>query len=224
MKSAGWLPHDPERSAAQIDWVTAACRGLNVLDLGCGDGRIAAALAGHVATLYVLDEDEDALGRCVAACQGRARPLHADMCLPPLPTASVDRVLCLGNTFSLLWQVDRAVAALRTWRGLLSPGGVVVIDDLADDLWPELAQGRWSAGVDDARETQLVWQRDDAVFAIRTGPDIDDTCWDLCDADVPMRLWTAGSLHLAAVMADLAPPERHEAGGVLVLRVAPAAR
>lgn len=216
------MPHDAERSALQCEWLISACRGHDVLDLGCGDGRVASVLAPIAESYVALDNDGEAIRRCqerapdATMIQGDLRDPQLDSCY--------DYVLCLGNTFSLLWDVEEAVASLVRWRQLLTENGVVVIDDLADDLWPELAEGRWCAGLDEETNRQLVWAADDAVFAIRDGEAIDIESWHPNERDRRMRLWTAGSLRLAAGAAGFQPPCRQVDGGVLVLQPAPAVR
>jgi SAM-dependent methyltransferase len=174
-----------------------------------------------VAQQYVaIDNDPEAIRRCREAAID-ATVTQGDLCDPPID-ARFHYVLCVGNTFSLLWDVDQAVLALKRWRlRLHRPDGVVVIDDLADDLWPELAEGRWCAGLDETEGRQLVWARDDAVFAVRDGEAVDLEQWHPTSADRRMRLWTAGSLRLVAAAAGYLPPLRLEAGGVLILRPTP---
>lgn len=216
------MPHDAERSALQCEWLISACRGHDVLDLGCGDGRVASVLAPIAESYVALDNDGEAIRRCQERAPD-ATMIQCDLRDPQLDSC-YDYVLCLGNTFSLLWDVEEAVASLVRWRQLLTENGVVVIDDLADDLWPELAEGRWCAGLDEETNRQLVWAADDAVFAIRDGEAIDIESWHPNERDRRMRLWTAGSLRLAAGAAGFQPPCRQVDGGVLVLQPAPAVR
>jgi SAM-dependent methyltransferase len=215
------MPHDAERSALQCQWLTAACRGQDVLDLGCGDGRVASVLAQIAESYVALDNDSEAIRRCHERAPD-ATMIEGDL-RDPQVAGCYDFVLCLGNTLSLLWDVEEAVASLVRWRQLLTERGVVVIDDLADDFWPELAEGRWCAGLDEETNRQLVWAADDAVFAVRDGDAIDIESWHPNERDRRMRLWTAGSLRLVAIAAGFQPPCRQVDGGVLVMRPAPPA-
>ena len=210
------MPHDAERSALQCQWLIAACRGHDVLDLGCGDGRVASVLAPIAKSYVALDNDSESIRRC-HECAPDATMVEGDLRHPQMADC-YDFVLCLGNTLSLLWDVEEAVASLVRWRQLLAGRGVVVIDDLADDFWPELAEGRWCAGLDEETDRQLVWAADDAVFAVREGDAIDIESWHPTERDRRMRLWTAGSLRLAAMAAGFQPPCHQVDGGVLVLR------
>jgi len=212
-------PHDPERSDRQLAWLRDSCRGRSVLDLGCGDGRVAAAVAAEASRYVAVDCDAVALARCAAVCE-QIEVLEADMVRPPLKGDRFESVLCLGNTFCLLWDVDVAVEAMRHWRALLSRDGFLVLDDIPQNLWPEVAEGRWINGVADEDGMQLVWAPDDAVMVIRRGSDIDQGEPNFRDTEQPMRVWTAGALRLAARLAGFAPPEHHPEGGVLILRPA----
>ena len=214
-----WTPHDDARSAAQIDWLRGQCANRDVLDLGCGGGRIAAELAAGASSWQAVDSDAQAVAACAAAAP-KAKVAVGDLRAPWHAPASFDVVLLLGNRLCLLWDVDEAVDAMDQWRRLLRPGGMLVVDDIPDDLWPELAEGHWCAGLDETEGRQLVWAADDAVFAVRSGDDVDAGNWTLGGGDSRMRLWTAGALRLAARASGFGPPARERGAGVLVLRPA----
>ncbi len=216
---AGWAPHDEARSHRQITWLRGVCRGVDVLDLGCGNGRVACELAEHAASWHAIDSDGAAVAACAKAAPAASVSV-ADFRSPPFEVASFDVLLLLGNTLCLLWNVDEAVDAMAQWRAMLRPGGMLLLDDLADDLWPELSEGRWCAGLDHDEGRQMVWAPDDAVFAVRSGSDVDDARWTLGDDDRRMRLWTAGALRLAARAAGFDPPDRQSEAGVLIVRPA----
>ena len=212
------MPHDPDASGRQLDWLQPRAAGQHVLDLGCGDGRVARAIGGDTARYVAVDCDPVAIERCQACCPG-AETLVADMRGLPEGLGTFDLVICLGNTFCLLWEVDAAVMALKRWASLLGPAGMIVLDDLPGDHWPEVAQGNWVSGVSDDGESQLLWADDDAVLAIRHGDAVDLDSWCFREDDRRMRIWTSGALRLAATAAGLALTRIPEAG-VLVMRPA----
>ena len=218
-----WRPHDDAMSERQTKAVKQMAAGLCVLDLGSGDGRVAAMASTESKQWVGVDHDPVA----VQAFQARvpdATCRSGDLRMPPTAEhEQFDLVVCLGNTFCLLWDVDEAVEALLNWRGLLAEGGCVVLDDLAADLWPELTSGRWSIGMDDEASLQMVWSEDDAVFALRAGSQINPTQWHLGSEDVRMRLWTSGALSLAARLAGYMSPERRPDEGLMILRPVPSA-
>jgi hypothetical protein len=98
---------------------------------------------------------------------------------------------------------------------------MVILDDIPGDLWPEVAQGRWANGVNEEETLQLVWAANDTVFAIREGDAVDPDSWELGEDDLSLRLWTMGSLSLAAQLAGLSAPEVPVAGAVLIMQATP---
>ena len=84
----------------------------SVLDLGCGTGRVLVPLVGLGYQVTGLDRDEAALGACRAALDAAgvaASLVEIDITSTwPVPRGSVDAVLCLGNTFCTLHEVDVA--------------------------------------------------------------------------------------------------------------------
>jgi SAM-dependent methyltransferase len=208
-------PLEPHRAAAQEAWLLRCAVGKRVLDAGCGAGRLTAPIAAAGIDVTAIDLDTTALQQCATAAP-EARCVHGDFrhC-EEIESGSMDLVCCLGNTFALLWQVDDAVGALQTFKRVLRPGGQVILDDLPQDLWPELVCGNWMEGVsDDGR--QLVWADDDAVFALRAPDEALDNPGGLSPGDRRMRLWTMGALQLAARLAHLGPPQHDPGGAVLV--------
>jgi len=109
-----WLPPEPA----------------DVLDLGCGTGSLAllAAEAGHRVT--ALDRSPNMARLARAKLSGTpARVLVGDAARPPVPPGSFDVVLVRH----VLWALPDPGAVLRTWAGLVRPGGRLV-----------LVEGRWN--------------------------------------------------------------------------------
>ena len=50
---------------------------------------------------------------------------------------------------------------------LLTPDGIMIIDDCPAEHWPELTSGNWQNGLSPDGAMQIVWDPSDAVFAIR---------------------------------------------------------
>jgi hypothetical protein len=72
---------------------------------------------------------------------------------------------------------------------------------------------------------QMVWDDADAVFALRAGDAIAADDWSIGDGERRFRLWTDGSLRLAARAAGLSAPQRLFPEHLLVMRPAsPATR
>lgn len=99
-----------------------------ILDAGCGTGRHVAALREEGFVAYGADASEEMVARARAFgkpewyCEwrmGDAPP--ADLKAP------FDAALCLGNTWSMLTGNDEAERAAAALRGLLRPGGLLLV-------------------------------------------------------------------------------------------------
>jgi SAM-dependent methyltransferase len=218
-----WLPMDEGQSALQIEAILSLLPKdpQKVIDVGCGDGRILIplAVAGH--NMIGVDFDANAISACASRCSELdvdANLIDADVFDAMPMSEPVDAIVCCGQTLMLIHDVDEAVALFKLFRKSLKKGGIVILDDLPGDLWPEVAEGRWANGVNEEGTLQLVWECNDAVFAIREGDQVDSECWELKKQDRKLRLWTMGSLRLAAKLADLSAPTVPVAGAILVMR------
>ncbi|MFJ2817695.1 class I SAM-dependent methyltransferase [Streptomyces sp. NPDC087294] len=110
---AGWLPGRPGE----------------VLDLGCGTGSLSllASEQGHRVTGVDLAPAMLALARAKLA--GRdAEFLVGDAAAPPVGERRFDAVLVRH----VLWTLPDPAHVLRTWRGLLRPGGRLI---LVEGVW-----------------------------------------------------------------------------------------
>jgi 2-polyprenyl-6-hydroxyphenyl methylase/3-demethylubiquinone-9 3-methyltransferase len=105
-------------------------RGLQILDLGCGKGRFAAALAAEGARVIGLDRSRAMLagasGAGIARVRGSARRL-------PLPSAAFDGAIAV-EVFEHLPEtaIDDVAGELRR---VLRPGGTLAIIDKNAASW-----------------------------------------------------------------------------------------
>ena len=204
-------PHAEDIDLAQQAWLADRLRpGARVLDLGCGGGRTLLPLAQHGVICTGIDHDSTGLDWCrksLAAESLGAELVEADFQEWLDDTEDTwDLICCLGNTLCQIWEVSKAVSLMSQVRTRLAPGGCFVIDDIPGDLWPEVAAGYWQEGLDPESGRQLVWADDDLVFTLRSPEKSDPGNWDLVSEDVRFRLWTAGSLQLAAHAAGFEVP------------------
>jgi len=220
-------PLEPEEHAAQLAGLRRhlAGRSGRVLDLGCGGGRTLLPLVTGGHQVVGVDADAGALAACrqrlVAA--GADAALHrGDLADPRTwpPGDGFDVVLCLGHTFMLLHEIDDAIACLAGARRRLAGGGVLLLDDLPGMLWPTVAAGDWPAGLAEDGSAQMTWAARDSVFAVRPREAIDGRNLEPGPGDQRCRLWTDGSLALAARLAGFSDPEPWAGECLLVMRPA----
>ena len=141
--------------------VIGAVEGLDVLDVGCGEGALATALATRGAQVTGLDADP----QMIAAAQARAAKEAASLRLVlgqveelPFPDASFD---CVTAT-AVLCFVSEAQRAVSEMARVLRPDGQLVIGEL----------GRWNAWA--ARRRIQAWLGNTmwAVAHFRTATDL----------------------------------------------------
>jgi SAM-dependent methyltransferase len=105
--------------------------GNDVLDLGCGYGRIAIPLAAAGCRVTGLDGNATVLRKAAedAAAAGVAVDLvHRDMRDMGLPAAGFDAVLNMSTAFGYADDEDGDAATLAAVRDALRPGGLFLID------------------------------------------------------------------------------------------------
>ncbi|MET7681850.1 class I SAM-dependent methyltransferase [Streptomyces sp. NPDC005423] len=122
---------DPEVRRAWADRLRSWLPGApcDLLDLGCGTGSLAllASEQGHRVT--GVDLSPAMVDRARAKSAGRdAVFLVGDATTPPVGEQRFDTVLVRH----LLWTLPDPARALRDWRGLLRPGGRLV---LVEGVW-----------------------------------------------------------------------------------------
>lgn len=124
--------------------------GLDVLDVGCGDGALAAALARRGANVTGLDPDPLMLELAGSRPEGKSFTLVEGMAEAlPFPDRSFDRVVAV-TVLCFIPRADRAIAEMAR---VLKPGGRLVIGELGRwSIWAAirrirgwLGSARWSA-------------------------------------------------------------------------------
>jgi SAM-dependent methyltransferase len=129
------LYNEPAIEAALAHVLGGVDLRARILDLGCGAGQVAAALAGAGYSTIALDVDRQAMSN--PGSRGQAQPVvgHAERL--PFRDASIDGVFA----FSVLQYMDRG-RALAELRRVVRPGGrVALVENLA--AHPLIRGYRW---------------------------------------------------------------------------------
>ncbi|GGZ06730.1 class I SAM-dependent methyltransferase [Streptomyces poonensis] len=108
-------------------WLPA--RPCDVLDLGCGTGSLALLASEHGHRVTGVDLSPAMVGLARAKLAGRdAAFVVGDAAAPPVGEERFDVVLVRH----VLWTLPDPARVLRHWRGLLRPGGRLV---LVEGVW-----------------------------------------------------------------------------------------
>lgn len=154
-----------------MDWIEAAARVVVeacnahpddvALDLGCGEGRIAYALAPRVKLVVGVDRDASAIRRAQAGAPPNVRFEVGDMRSPPRVEGL--SVVCVHDALRFL-PPDEQRSFLRRMAGLLPPRGLLVIGDV---MWsmPRAqidAPEQYGEGLDHVQNTRTLenWTRE----------------------------------------------------------------
>lgn len=138
-----------------IRTITAHCdlTGKDVLEVGCGSGRITRDLARHAHRVVAVDPDEGALAKARSAVPApNVRFLPMPDGILDFPPASFDIVIYTLSLHHV--PVDRMNESLRAAAGLLRQEGVIVVVEPGDGGSFTEAKGRFGAGSGDERPAQ----------------------------------------------------------------------
>jgi 2-polyprenyl-3-methyl-5-hydroxy-6-metoxy-1,4-benzoquinol methylase len=128
----------PWNANIQYDGRLDACvpaSATSALDVGCGDGFLAARLARRVPLVVAIDADAPVLGRARARFpDARVTWCHGDVLTHPLGRESFDAVVSNAT----LHQLPDAGEALRRLSQLVRPGGTLAIVGFVRTEWRDL--------------------------------------------------------------------------------------
>lgn len=216
-----WNPLDDSAHEAQLALLhRMLSRGMSVLDLGAGNGRIARTLAGDGRRVVAVDNDPAAaaLLEQIDGIEARCADMLSDEWVLEGDQDSYDIALIMGHTFMLVHEVERAIGLLQRVRTVVRPGGVVLVDVDCIETWRDIAEGNWQEGISEDGQWQLIWGEGDNVVAVRRGGDVDPDSWSFTEKDRVMRLWTMGELRLVALASGWGEPEDLGCGVITMRR------
>jgi SAM-dependent methyltransferase len=142
-----WSPDETRAQTDEIERLLALAPSSEVLDVPCGDGRIAIELArrGHRASGVDVNASIVGEGRARAASEGLAVELvHGDMRALALPEARFDAAVCWWGSFGYFDDAGD-LAFLRGVARALAPGARFAIDmaNLTEALLPRFQPKGW---------------------------------------------------------------------------------
>jgi ubiquinone/menaquinone biosynthesis C-methylase UbiE len=123
--------HNVLNAAQHQAWLTllrdvAGPPPLKVLDVGCGTGFLALRMAELGHTSVGIDLSEEMLAEARRKVEGSELPVtfrHGDAEAPPPDGAPYDVIL----ERHVIWTLPQPRQALQAWRGLLKPGGLLIL-------------------------------------------------------------------------------------------------
>lgn len=163
-----------ERETAFVLQALELQEGNRVLDLACGHGRHAVALArrGMVVTGQDLNEDYLQLARDGAAQAGvEVETVHSDMRDIPF-TDEFDAVINMFTAFGYFDSEDEDLRVLQAVANALKSGGKLLLDTINREwVLSNYVQNDWHADIDgntflEHREFDLVTGRNRVTFSI----------------------------------------------------------
>jgi ubiquinone/menaquinone biosynthesis C-methylase UbiE len=125
--------------------------GASVLDVGCGGGREALALAAQGFRVTAVDFVPSFVEACRAAAKARGLAIdvrEADATALPFADASFDHVMMVGQLLGHLRPRERRLQVLREIRRVMRPGAAIVSTNAVERHW---AYGVYFAVVNAAR-------------------------------------------------------------------------
>jgi SAM-dependent methyltransferase len=177
-----------------------------ILEPACGSGRTLVPLleAGHEAAGF--DPSEEMLSRCRDACA--ARGFSPDLSRQRFEDFHYDRrfgaIVVPAGSFTLIADMDAALATLRRFHDHLAPGGLLVIDitSLAGLADTREDRRRWTAPNGDlltleGKRTATDWLRQTTEAALRYERWRDGVLFETQMELFAQRLWGAQEFRLA---------------------------
>ena len=200
------------RDAAEAERVTErllvplGLRTQRVLDLACGAGRYARALAGHGARVVGLDLSPALLAAARETAAAAPQPfalVRGDMLQLPFAAGCFDLVLSMFTSFGYFARAEQDEAMLRGVRRVLRPAGTLCLDLFNSECLPDRLQVETErdAGGYRVRERRRIDAEQNAVvkeIEVRAGDRVRHY-------QERVRLWPRPALRAALTASGLDP-------------------
>jgi SAM-dependent methyltransferase len=205
----------PSLSALEADRIAGLLRLTSrdrLLDLGCGSGRHARALAGRVGWCCGLERWGGPLRQAGAAPPGVAW-LRGDLRAPPLRAGSFDAVLSWYASL-FMWDEPANLQALAAAGGLLRPGGRLLIQHANPLALARLPQASASFTLPDGGRVEETSSWDPATGVDRCARRLQRPDGSLLEGTAHLRYYSPSEweplarragLHLTAVTSTTPP-------------------
>lgn len=170
-----WVVHgeaEPEATAEEVEFLRWAFRSLaqrevrQVLDVGCGQGRLLLALVQAGYEVTGLDNSPEMLSICRDRLQRRG--IEAELVEATMEAAGAgreyDALIAMDSVVCYALETDHLLQLLEGFRRALRPGGVLVLDNWNMLGSWRLLQGprRFGAQGPELRVTGREWNRYDS--------------------------------------------------------------
>lgn len=142
----------PDPTDQYITTILSQCdiRGTELLEIGCGKGRITRDLARHAGRVVAADPDGTALKQARAVVVAdNVQFMHAPAGVPDLPPGSFDLAIYTLSLHHV--PVEEMPGSLRKAASLLRKGGIIVVVEPGDGGSLTEAKERFGAGSGDER-------------------------------------------------------------------------
>lgn len=147
-----------EGAGKLADWLVESCHATRVLDVACGTGLHARALAERGVQVVAADVSEGMLREAkdnTDDAGGLIEWVHAPMeQIAQKVAGPFDAVICVGNSLPYLLTDEQLRAAMQGFRSLLGPEGIAVVQTLNYDRI--LKRGERIVGITRFGDTEYV--------------------------------------------------------------------
>ncbi len=147
-----------------------------------------------------------------AGNSGGLRLICGDACRLPL-RGRFDAALLLANSLSVFADSDDAVAVLQEVRRLVGRDGLLLLDNVCEHIWEEIAAGNYANGISEDGLWQMAWVPGRNVFALRYGNEVRPNQIRPRNGEMLYRAWSLDEFDLLCRLTGWQICSRRGRGG-----------